>query len=239
MEMRVLRASLSRRERVGVRGSVKTPWLNSATVHGARACRWRGALIPCTHESRVSNRRGLHGEPRVASVDVTVRDAGGLRAAVAAAKPGTRILMAPGTYPGGFSFSNLRGATNLPVVIAAADPANPPVIQGGANGMQLTDPAFVELHDLAFTGATGTAWTSRRGVGRPCRWRKAVALMGWHRVSWIRMPVIFGKARQVRCVRWVRTHCPEVSSLAWVSWSKGPRRSARGPRKPAHSGGAT
>lgn len=83
----------------------------------------------------------------------TVRDAAGLRAAVALAKPGTRILLAPGTYPGGFSFANLRGETNQPVVIAAADPLNPPLIQGGATGMHLTDPAFVELHHLTFTGA--------------------------------------------------------------------------------------
>lgn len=87
--------------------------------------------------------------------EATVRDAAGLRAAVAVAKPGTRILMAPGQYPGGFSFANLRGAIQQPVVIAAADPSNPPVIQGGSNGIQLTDPAFVELHNLVFTGATG------------------------------------------------------------------------------------
>lgn len=93
--------------------------------------------------------------PASPEVSVTVRDAAGLRAAVAVAKPGTRILMAPGQYPGGFSFVNLRGAAHQPVVIAAAEPANPPVIQGGSNGIQLTDPAFVELHHLVFTGATG------------------------------------------------------------------------------------
>ena len=86
---------------------------------------------------------------------ITVRDAAGLREAVASAKPGDRILLAPGTYPGGFFFANLRGQTNLPIVIAGADPQNPPVIQGGGNGMQLTDPAFLELRDLVFTGATG------------------------------------------------------------------------------------
>ncbi len=90
-----------------------------------------------------------------AVAEVTVRDAAGLRAAVAAAQPGTWIRMAPGTYPGGFSFANLRGTMEQPVVIAAADPANPPVIEGGANGIQLTDPAFVELRDLVIRGATG------------------------------------------------------------------------------------
>jgi hypothetical protein len=86
---------------------------------------------------------------------VTVSNAAGLRLAVNAAQPGTRILLAPGTYPGGFFFANLQGQSNLPIVIAAADPEHPPVIQGGANGMQLSDPAWVELHNLTFTGATG------------------------------------------------------------------------------------
>lgn len=90
-----------------------------------------------------------------APAEVRIRDANGLRAAVAAAKPGTRLLLDPGIYPGGFHFNNLRGETNRPIILAAADPANPPVIQGGANGMQLSDPAFVELHDLVFRGATG------------------------------------------------------------------------------------
>ena len=86
---------------------------------------------------------------------ITVQNAAELRAAVAAAVPGTRILLAPGTYPGGFYFVNVRGETNLPIVIGAADPQTPPVIQGGGNGMQFSDPASVELHDLVFTGATG------------------------------------------------------------------------------------
>lgn len=86
---------------------------------------------------------------------VTVSNATGLRAAVAAARPGSRILLAPGTYPGGFYFVNLRGEARLPIILAAVDPQNPPVIRGGGNGMQFTDPAFVELRDLVFSGATG------------------------------------------------------------------------------------
>ena len=86
---------------------------------------------------------------------VTVRNAAELRAAVASAKPGARILMARGTYPGGFFFNNVRGGANSPILIAAADPDNPPVIQGGSNGMQFSDPEWVELQDLSFTSATG------------------------------------------------------------------------------------
>ncbi len=86
---------------------------------------------------------------------VHVRDTAGLRSALAAAKPGTRILVAPGTYAGGVTFSNVRGTPDQPIVLAGEDPANPPWIQGGSNGIQLTDPAYVELHDLRFAGATG------------------------------------------------------------------------------------
>jgi len=64
----------------------------------------------------------------------TVHDAAELRTAVESAQPGARILLAPGSYPGGFYFANLRGETNLPIVIAAADPQNPPVIQGAQTG---------------------------------------------------------------------------------------------------------
>ena len=63
------------------------------------------------------------------------------KCSAAEAKPGTRILLAPGTYPGGFHFFNLRGETNNPIVIGAADSAHPPVIQGGAGGLQLSKAA--------------------------------------------------------------------------------------------------
>ena len=66
----------------------------------------------------------------LASGNETVSDASGFRAAVAAAKPGMRILLAAGTYPGGFFFQNVRGEPNHPIVIAAADPKNPPVFRG-------------------------------------------------------------------------------------------------------------
>ena len=88
---------------------------------------------------------------RAPGADVSVRDAAEFRAAVAAAKPGTRILLAGGVYGGGFHFSNLRGAAGQPIVIAAADPRQPPIFRDGNMGMHLSNPAFVELHDLVFT----------------------------------------------------------------------------------------
>ncbi|MFO0952998.1 MAG: right-handed parallel beta-helix repeat-containing protein [Isosphaeraceae bacterium] len=87
--------------------------------------------------------------------DRTVRDAGQLRQALAQARAGQTILVAPGRYPGGFSADGLRGEAGRPVVIAAADPADPPVFEGGAAAFQLSRVAHVELRSLVFKGATG------------------------------------------------------------------------------------
>ncbi|HUR58516.1 MAG TPA: right-handed parallel beta-helix repeat-containing protein [Opitutaceae bacterium] len=88
---------------------------------------------------------------RASAAEVHVSNAAEFRAAAAAAKPGTRILLAAGNYAGGFHFSNLRGESGQPIVIAAADPKNPPVIRDGNTGLQLSRPAWVELHGLVFT----------------------------------------------------------------------------------------
>lgn len=92
-----------------------------------------------------------HVSSDVEAADVTVSDAAGFRSAVAAAKPGTLILVAPGTYRGGFHFVNLRGEAERPIVIAAADPAQPPVFTEGNNGLHLSNPAYLELQHLTFT----------------------------------------------------------------------------------------
>jgi hypothetical protein len=85
---------------------------------------------------------------------VTVRDLAGLRRALSEARPGTRILLAAGVYTSGFLARDVRGAEGKPVVIAAADPKDPPVFRGGS-GVQLSDVAHLELRDLVFEGATG------------------------------------------------------------------------------------
>jgi hypothetical protein len=85
------------------------------------------------------------------AAEIPVRDAAGLRAAVAAAKPGTTLLLAEGTYGGGFTFSNLRGEEGKPIVIASADPAKPAVFRDAKTGLHLSNPAHVELRDLEFT----------------------------------------------------------------------------------------
>ncbi|KAF0245371.1 MAG: hypothetical protein FD180_1686 [Planctomycetota bacterium] len=85
---------------------------------------------------------------------VAVRDPDGFRQAVRQAKPGATILLAAGEYGGGFYFENVKGEPKNPVVIAAADPENPPVFKGGNSAMHFTDAAHLELRDLVVTGAT-------------------------------------------------------------------------------------
>lgn len=86
---------------------------------------------------------------------ITVRTREELVQAVQAAKPGATIAIAPGTYRGGLYWTNLRGTKDQPIVLAALDPARPPVINGGADCLHLVDAEYVELRDLVFTKATG------------------------------------------------------------------------------------
>lgn len=50
------------------------------------------------------------------AADVTVRDAEQLRGAISQAKPGTRVLLAPGDYTGGMYFAGLSGAPGKRIV---------------------------------------------------------------------------------------------------------------------------
>lgn len=84
---------------------------------------------------------------------VIVSDAQAFRQAVMNAKPGTTILLKPGEYKGGLYFVGVRGEPDKPIVIAAEDETNPPVIVGGGTCMQFVDPAYLELRGLVLKGA--------------------------------------------------------------------------------------
>jgi hypothetical protein len=99
------------------------------------------------------------------AADVHVQNAAEFRAAVSAAKPGTRILLAAGAYGGGHHFVNLRGELGRPIVIAAADPKDPPVFSDRAAGIQLSKPTHVELRGLAFTRLSGNGLNIDNGGG--------------------------------------------------------------------------
>ena len=91
---------------------------------------------------------------RANAADVQVGTSEELVEALRHAKAGTTILLNPGTYRGGLASANLQGTEEEPIVIAGADPARPPVIDGGSSGLHLSSPEHVELRDLVITRTT-------------------------------------------------------------------------------------
>jgi hypothetical protein len=75
--------------------------------------------------------------------------------ALAGAKPGTRVRIAPGTYEGGITVEGPRGTPEAPVVVEAQNPANPPVFVGGGNAFHFRGPSHLVLRSLVAEGWTG------------------------------------------------------------------------------------
>ena len=71
------------------------------------------------------------------------------------ATPGTTIKLAPGTYQGGMHFSDLHGKKDRPITITAADPDNPPTIQGGSKCIQISSSSHLVLDSLVLQRTTG------------------------------------------------------------------------------------
>lgn len=94
------------------------------------------------------------GDGNGARHQIPVSDRNSLIEAIRSASPGATILLAPGTYEGGLWFQGVQGTEDSPIVIAAADPHNPPVISGGGTALHLVEPAWLELRDLVITGAS-------------------------------------------------------------------------------------
>jgi hypothetical protein len=90
----------------------------------------------------------------LAAPQSTVKTTRELREALSKAAPGSKILVAPGDYEGGLFVSGVRGAAGKPVVVAAADPKNPPVFKGGGNAIQLSEVEHIELRDLVLKEST-------------------------------------------------------------------------------------
>lgn len=84
------------------------------------------------------------------AIDRIVGTTGAFSNALAAAQPGDFITLAPGTYGGGHFRSGLTGVT-----IRSQDPNDPAVIQGGVNGIQLSDAVNVTIENLIFEQQTG------------------------------------------------------------------------------------
>jgi hypothetical protein len=86
-------------------------------------------------------------------VDRRVGSAEGFRRAIAASRPGDRILLLPGDYKGLFYFKNVHGSPGKPITIAAANPNKPPRFVGEDYCVQFSGASHLVLSDLAFTGA--------------------------------------------------------------------------------------
>ncbi|MEZ0266586.1 MAG: nitrous oxide reductase family maturation protein NosD, partial [Phycisphaerae bacterium] len=88
-------------------------------------------------------------------VRVNVTDDASLRRALAGAKPGSRIVVAPGKYRAGLEITGVRGSADKRLVIEAADPKDKPVIDGGRLGIHVHGCAYVTLRNLVVRGASG------------------------------------------------------------------------------------
>lgn len=106
----------------------------------------------------------LHSGAKAEEVRVGTREE--LVAALASAKAGATILVAPGVYRGGVSQARLRGTAERPIVIAGADATQPPVFEGGGGGLQFSSPEHLELRDLVIAGASGNGLNIDDGGSR-------------------------------------------------------------------------
>jgi len=86
---------------------------------------------------------------------IIVKDAAELRRAAGNAKPGHRILLAPGDYQGGVHLVGLRGTAEAQITISAQDPKRPPRFLRGGSGLQLSSVAHIEISHLVIEDATG------------------------------------------------------------------------------------
>lgn len=82
-----------------------------------------------------------------------VNDSTGFNRAVASAKPGDQILLAPGEYSNNFFFRGVHGATDRPIIIAAANPNRLPRLVGKSNPLHFSGASYLELRDLVITGS--------------------------------------------------------------------------------------
>ncbi|MHC4300733.1 MAG: chondroitinase-B domain-containing protein, partial [Planctomycetota bacterium] len=83
---------------------------------------------------------------------VSVGNSSELAQAVSQLKPGTTILLEPGTYSGGIYLGNISGKDGLPIVIQGVDPDNPPVFEGGKQAFHLADCSYITLRNIKVKG---------------------------------------------------------------------------------------
>jgi hypothetical protein len=75
--------------------------------------------------------------------------------AAAQATPGTAIRIHPGNHNGGAFITNLAGTAAAPIWIGGLPGQPRPVLNGGTEGLHLTRPRYLIIHDLEVQGASG------------------------------------------------------------------------------------
>ena len=83
---------------------------------------------------------------------VRVRDSSEFSRAIRALKPGTTLLLEPGTYRGGIYLRNIEGKDEQPIIIEGIDPDNPPVFAGGSQAIHLANCSNTTLRSLKVKG---------------------------------------------------------------------------------------
>jgi len=76
------------------------------------------------------------------------------RQALARARAGTVVSLAPGRYRGYFLGRGLHGSPDAPIVIEAANPDNPPLFLGTSECIHLSNVSHLVLRNLSLAGAT-------------------------------------------------------------------------------------
>ncbi len=69
------------------------------------------------------------------------------------ATPGTSIVVHAGSYAGGGFITGLSGTAVAPIWVGGAPGEPRPTLQGGGEGLHLTKPRYLVVHDLEVTGA--------------------------------------------------------------------------------------
>jgi hypothetical protein len=85
--------------------------------------------------------------------DVWTSTSSELSSALAAARPGDRIILPAASFSGGVYRSGLKGTAENPIMIAG-DAAGGTSISGGGECMHLADPEYVVIQDLELSGSS-------------------------------------------------------------------------------------
>jgi hypothetical protein len=99
----------------------------------------------------------LSASPALGGEIYRIDSSAGLNRAMGAARPGDRILLAPGDYESNFYFRNVHGKPREPIIITAANAAKPPRFIGKDAPLHFSGASYLELRNLVFTGSRGNA----------------------------------------------------------------------------------